>query len=196
MPIKKSSLLKKLIASGLTIALLGATVGSNAQSANHSGQSIYQDGRFGQISSQLRQDLRQDGYYVMDIQADGDSQIDVYAKKDNQPYVLKYTYPELKQISSDKKEWSNVWKNKNHHQQNANGYDADIEDKIKEEARYPTVKQRAIGKMSDMGYEVKDIELEEEDNQGIFEIDAKRDSQDYEVVLGYPDLNIIKLEED
>lgn len=192
---------KSLIASSLTIALLGTTISSTAMADNHGEQSIYQDSKFGQISSQLRQDLRREGYYMMDIQTDGNNKIDVYAKKNNQPYILKYTYPELRLLSSDKKEWSNVWKDKKRHQQNnSNHYnknnDDDIEDSIKKETRYPTIKQRAIGKMSDMGYEVEDIELEEENDRGVFEIDAKRGSQDYEVVLGYPDLNIIKVEKD
>lgn len=185
MTFTKSSTLTTIVASGLAVALLTTAISGNAIAANHGEQRIYQSAQFGQIASQLRQDLRREGYYVMDIQADGNNQLDVYAKKDNRPYVLKYTYPELKMISSDKKEWSSVWKNSDN-----------IEDRIKNEARYPTIKQRAIRKISDMGYKVDNIELEEENNRGVFEIDAKRDGQDYEVVLGYPKLNIIKLEKD
>ena len=47
-----------------------------------------------------------------------------------------------------------------------------------------------------MGYRVKDIELEEKNNRGIFEIEAKRGSQEYEILLGYPNLNVIKVEKD
>ena len=47
-----------------------------------------------------------------------------------------------------------------------------------------------------MGYRVKDIELEEKNNRGVFEIEAKRGSQEYEITLGYPNLNVIKVEKD
>lgn len=47
-----------------------------------------------------------------------------------------------------------------------------------------------------MGYRVKNIELEEKNNRGVFEIEAKRGSQEYEILLSYPDLNVIKIEKD
>lgn len=199
------STLKTAVSSALAVALLSTAVGGTAIASNYGQQQIYRgdsnNNNFGQISQQLRQNLRRSGYYVMDIQANGSNQIDVYAKKNNQPYELKYTYPGLKLISSHKKDWSNVWQDKNNHHQNGNGYygqnsQDDVEDRIRKEARYPAIKQRAIRKVSDMGYRVKEIELEEENNHGVFEIEAKRGSQDYDIILGYPNLNVIKLEKD
>ncbi|MBE0407716.1 PepSY domain-containing protein [Psychrobacter sp. AOP22-C1-22] len=211
--------IKTALSAGLGVALLGVTAGGTAMAYDNQpvyrGDSSYgndyRNGDFGRISQKLRQDLRRSGYHVMDIKPDthrGNRSLTVYAKKDNQPYELKYTYPGLKRISSSKKEWSNVWQDKNHH--NGNGYydngkyknhnnrykNDDIEDNIKREARYPTIKNRAIRKVEGMGYRVKDIELDEKNNRGVFEIEAKRGSQEYEILLGYPNLNVIKIEKD
>ena len=193
---------KTVVASSLAVAILGTTMGGMAIASNHYNnhgeQQIYRDGNFGQVASQLRQNLRSSGYNVMDIQADGSNKINVYAKKNNQPYQLKYTYPELKLISSQQKAWSKVWqdKNKHHNSYKNHGSNNDIEDKIKNESRYPTIKQRAITKLSNQGYNVTDIELDEQDNRGVFEIEAKRGNQEYDIVLSYPDLNTIKFEKD
>lgn len=223
--------MKAALSSALTVALL-TTIGCTAMASDYENQnhnyqnhsnphyndqsSVYRDGNFGTIAQKLRRDLSRNGYQVMDIQADtyrNSQSLIVYAKKNNQPYELKYTYPGLKLISSSQKDWSNVWKDKN--RQHGNRYnnngnynngkynnsnyrnkDNDIEDNIKKEARYPAVKQRAINKVKNMGYSVKDIELNEKNNRGVFEIEAKRGNQDYEIILGYPNLNVIKLEKD
>lgn len=192
---KFKRLTRRLVIPIIALIGLGSTVSVSVIASNHKTSNHYQKANFGEIRSQLRQDLRQDGYYMMNIEADGNDRINVYAKKDNEPYLLKYTYPALELISSDKKQWSTIWQYKNDHQQQNQARD-DIEDSIKKEDRYPMIKQRAIGKITDMGYLVEDIELEEENNRGVFEIEAKRDSQDYEIVLGYPDLEIIKLKKD
>lgn len=191
-----------VVASSLAVAILGTTMGGMAIASNHYNdhgeQQIYRDGNFGQVASQLRQNLRSSGYNVMDIQADGSNKINVYAKKNNQPYQLKYTYPELKLISSQQKAWSKVWqdKNKHHNSYKNHGSNNDVEDKIKSESRYPTIKQRAITKLSNQGYNVTDIELDEQDNRGVFEIEAERGNQEYDIILSYPDLNTIKFEKD
>lgn len=216
---------KTVISSTLAAALL-TTIGCTAMASNYDNQnynnqnnqhynnqsSVYRDGNFGTIAQKLRRDLSRSGYQVMDIQTDtynGNQSLIVYAKKNNQPYELKYTYPGLKLIGSSQKDWSNVWKDKNRH--NGSHYDHnnrynngkynqrnndDIEDNIKKEARYPAVKQRAINKVKNMGYNVKDIELKEKKSRGVFEIEAKRGNQDYEIILGYPNLDVIKLEKD
>jgi uncharacterized membrane protein YkoI len=217
-----SAPLKTALSAGLLTALLATTIGCTAMASSYDNQPVYRSGNnvnnnhnnndFGRISQQLRQDLRRSGYQVMDIQLDnqrGNQALIVYAKKNNKPYVLKYTYPGLKRISSSQKNWSNIWQDKNN-QQNGDGYygnnyadsskrynsSDDVEDKIKKEARYPAIKQRAINKVKNMGYSVKDIELEEKNNRGVFEIEAKRGSQEYDIVLGYPNLNVIKIEKD
>ena len=206
--------MKTILSSTLTAALLTTTIGSTAMASdygnqnynnqNHNNQSsVYRDGNFGTIAQKLRRDLSRSGYQVMDVQADtyrGNQSLVVYAKKNNKPYEIKYTYPGLKLISSSQKDWSNVWKDKD--RQHGNNYhnnkhnNNDVEDNIKKEARYSAVKQRAINKVRDMGYTIKDIELKEKNNRGIFEIEAKRGNQDYDIVLGYPNLNVIKLEKD
>lgn len=89
--------------------------------------------------------------------------------------------------------YNNAYKNNKYRYKNDGD---DVEDRIKQEARYPTIKQRAIRKMNRMGYQVEDIELDEKNNRGVFEIEAKRGGQEYEVILGYPNLNVIKLEKD
>ncbi|MEC5209615.1 putative membrane protein YkoI [Psychrobacter sp. PL15] len=226
------STLNTAIATGLAAALLLTTAGCTAVASGYDNQPTYgggdyrdndyrdnnyRDSNFGRITQQLRQDLRRKGYQVMDIKPDnyrGNQAVTVYAKKNNQPYELKYSYPGLKLISSNKKDWSNVWQDNKHnngndyydngkyknngkHKNNNKRYkNDDVEDNIKREARYPAVKQRAINKVQGMGYRVKDIELEEKNNRGIFEIEAKRGSQDYEITLGYPNLNVIKIEKD
>ena len=212
MRILKPLSFKTAISAGFAVTLIGATASCAVASPNYGHTPIYQDGKygnnnFGRVSQQLRQNLRSKGYQVMDIKPDthrGNQSITAYAKKNNQPYILKYTYPGLKLISSSKSDWSNIWQDKNH---NNNGYNGkynndkrykndDVEDRIKREARYPAIKRRAISKVEGMGYRVKDIELDEKNNRGVFEIEAKRGSQEYEILLGYPNLNVIKIEKD
>lgn len=190
----KGSTFKTAIASGLAVVLLSTAVGGTANAASYAEQQIYRDGKFGQIANQLRQNLRSSGYYVMDIKADGGDHIKVYAKKNNKPYELRYTYPGLKLISTEQKAWSNVWQDKNNHHNSYNNND--IEDKIKNESRFAAIKQKAINKLSNQGYKVTDIELEEQNNKGVFEIEAERGNQDYDIVLSYPDLSVIKLQKD
>ncbi|WP_413519196.1 PepSY domain-containing protein [Psychrobacter glacincola] len=203
---------KTALSAGLAITLLGTTVGCAVASQNYDNNSVYKNGNygnnnFGRISQQLRQNLLSQGYQPMEIKPDnykGNESITAYAKKNNQPYILKYTYPGLKLISSSKSDWSNVWQDKNHNKNGHNGNynnnnrykNDDVEDRIKREARYPAIKQRAVTKVQGMGYRVKDIELEEKNNRGVFEIEAKRGSQEYEILLSYPDLNVIKIEKD
>ena len=201
---------KAALSAGLAITLLGTTVGCAVASQNYNNNSVYKNGNygnnnFGRISQQLRQNLLSQGYQPMDIKPDnykGNESITAYAKKNNQPYILKYTYPGLKLISSSKSDWSNVWQDKNNgynndkHNNSGKYKNNDVEDRIKREARYPAIKQRAINKVEGMGYRVKDIELEEKNNRGVFEIEAKRGSQEYEITLGYPNLNVIKIEKD
>ena len=122
--------LKHLISAGLTMAILGTTVGCTVVGSGYDNQSVYhgddsyKDRSFNSLSQQLRQDLRRNGYQVMDIKPDnyrGNRTILVNAKKNNQAYELRYSYPNLKLISSNKSNRSNSWreddyqKNKNYH---------------------------------------------------------------------------------
>ena len=117
---------------------------------------------------------------VMDIRSDnyrGNHAITAIARKNNQTYELKYSYPDLRLISSNKRGSSNVWqddrndkdrydkddykkdKYKNHgkYKNNKRYKDDDIENSIKRDSRYPAIKQRAVNKVKSMGYSVKDV---------------------------------------
>lgn len=209
--LSKGTIIKNTMVPALSVALLSTTIGTTAVAANYSERQVYRNGNFGQLSNQLRQDLRRSGYHVMNIKADGSKALTVYAKKNNQPYELKYSYPDLNLISSNQKDWANLHQNNNHHQHN-NGYDANgrynnnnyygnryqnnVEDNIKSEARYPAIRQRALRKLNGLGYKVTSIDLDEKNNRGVFEIEAKKGGQDYDIVLSYPSLDIIKIEKD
>jgi uncharacterized membrane protein YkoI len=47
-----------------------------------------------------------------------------------------------------------------------------------------------------MGHRVKSIELEEKKNRDVFEIEARRGSQDYQTSLSYPNSNVSKFKKD
>lgn len=212
--------IKATVSTGLIVALMGTTVGCAVVGPGYDNQPVYrgdnnsQNNNFNRVSQQLRQDLCRKGYQVIDIRADsyrGDRALTAYAKKNNQAYELKYTYPTLRLISSSKKAWTDNWDNnksqnnngrykENKHQdnyQNGQRYKkGDIEDTIKRESRYPAIKRRAINKVRAMGYRVEDIDLEEKNKRGVFEIEAKRGSQKYEILLSYPNLDVIKVRKD
>ncbi len=203
--------LKTALSASLAFALVGVTAGCAVAGPGYDNYPIYNDNsgyanaENNRAIQQLRKDLRRQGYEVMDIRSDsnrGNRILTAFAKKNNQAYELKYTSPDLRLISSNKKAWSNIWQDKNNgynngkHNNSGKYKNDDAEDRIKREARYPAIKQRAINKVEGMGYRVKDIELEEKNNRGVFEIEAKRGSQEYEITLGYPNLNVIKIEKD
>lgn len=215
MKTRQSFSFKKTLSAALAVTIIGATSGCVVAPPGYENYPIYNDNGgysnadHNRATQQLRKDLRRKGYQVMDIRSDnyrGKRVLTAIAKKNNQVYELKYTSPELKLISSSKKGSSNIWQdNKNNGDYKNNGKykdknkrykNDDVEDKIRREARYPAIKQRAIRKVEGMGYRVKDIELEEKNNRGVFEIEAKRGSQEYEILLGYPNLNVIKIEKD
>ncbi|MBI0425896.1 hypothetical protein [Psychrobacter sp. NG27] len=213
---------KTTVSAGLVIALLGTTVGCTVVGPGYDNQSVYrsdnnrQNDSFNRVSQQLRQDLRRKGYQVMDIRSDsyrGDRAITAFAKKNNQAYELKYTYPALRLISSNKRAWSNNWEDKKYQQDNdrdkndkykGNGKykndkrykKDDVEDSIKRESRYPAIQRRAVSKVRSMGYRVDSIDLEEKNKRGVFEIEAKRGSQKYEILLSYPNLDVIRVQKD
>ena len=221
-PLKPFSF-KATVSAGLVIALLGTTVGCTVVGPGYdNNQSVYrsdnnrQNDSFNRVSQQLRQDLRRQGYQVMDIRPDsyrGDRAITAFAKKNNQAYELKYTYPSLRLIGSNKIAWSNNWEqdsyNKDNSRDNKDKYKNngkyksdkrykknDVEDSIKRESRYPVIQRRAVSKVRSMGYRVDSIDLEEENKRGVFEIKAKRGSQKYEILLGYPNLDVIRVKKD
>ena len=180
----------------------------------YGGNSDYGNADYKRVSQTLRNNLSRQGYQIMDIRSDnyrGNRAITAIARKNNQTYELKHTYPDLRLISSNKIASSNIWqddrynkddyekdkyKNNGKYKNDKRYKNNDIEDRIKRESRYPAIKQGAVNKVRSMGYQVKDIELEEKNGRGVFEIEAKRGSQQYEILLGYPNLNVIKVEKD
>ena len=198
---------KTVLSASLAFSLIGVTAGCAVAGSGYDNYPIYNDNSSynhaenNRAIQQLRQDLRRKGYNVMDIRTEsyrGNRVLTVLAKKNDQAYELKYSSPDLRLISSTKKPWSNVWDDKNDYKDNGKYKDKHHknEDSIKNESRYPAIKRRAINKVEGMGYRVKDIEFEQKNNRGVFEIEAKRGSQEYEITLGYPNLNVIKIKKD
>ncbi|WP_201554325.1 hypothetical protein [Psychrobacter sp. 72-O-c] len=138
--------LKTALSAGLAVTLLGTTVGCTVVGPGYDNQPVYRgdnnnrNDSFNRVSQQLRQDLRSKGYRVMDIRSDsyrGDRAITAYAKKNNQAYEFKYTYPSLRLISSNKRDGYNNWQddkyqnNKDHHKK-----DKHKKDKHKNKGKY------------------------------------------------------------
>ena len=216
--------LKTAISAGLALTMLGTVAGCAVVGPGYEdypiygGNSDYGNGDYKRVSQTLRNNLSRQGYQVMDIRSDnyrGNRAITAIARKNNQTYELKYTYPDLRLISSNKTASSNIWQDdrydkdrydkddykkdkykNNGKYKNDKRYKNNTEGSIKRESRYPAIKQGAVNKVRSMGYQVKDIEFEEKNGRGVFEIEAKRGSQEYEILLGYPNLNVIKVEKD
>lgn len=215
---------KTAISAGLALTMLGTVAGCAVVGPGYEdypiygGNSDYGNADYKHVSQTLRNNLSRQGYQVMDIRSDnyrGNRAITAIARKNNQTYELKYTYPDLRLISSNKTASSNIWQDdrydkdrydkddykkdkykNNGKYKNDKRYKNNTEGSIKRESRYPAIKQGAVNKVRSMGYQVKDIELEEKNGRGVFEIEAKRGSQEYEILLGYPNLNVIKVEKD
>lgn len=215
---------KTAISAGLALTMLGTVAGCAVVGPGYEdypiygGNSDYGNADYKHVSQTLRNNLSRQGYQVMDIRSDdyrGNRAITAIARKNNQTYELKYTYPDLRLISSNKTASSNIWQDdrydkdrydkddykkdkykNNGKYKNDKRYKNNTEGSIKRESRYPAIKQGAVNKVRSMGYQVKDIELEEKNGRGVFEIEAKRGSQQYEILLGYPNLNVIKVEKD
>ena len=216
--------LKTAISAGLALTMLGTVAGCAVVGPGYEdypiygGNSDYGNADYKRVSQTLRNNLSRQGYQVMEIRSDnyrGNRAITAIARKNNQAYELKYTYPDLRLISSNKTASSNIWQDdrydkdrydkddykkdkykNNGKYKNDKRYKNNTEGSIKRESRYPAIKQGAVNKVRSMGYQVKDIELEEKNGRGVFEIEAKRGSQEYEILLGYPNLNVIKVEKD
>lgn len=215
---------KTAISAGLALTMLGTVAGCAVVGPGYEdypiygGNSDYGNADYKHVSQTLRNNLSRQGYQVMDIRSDnyrGNRAITAIARKNNRTYELKYTYPDLRLISSNKTASSNIWQDdrydkdrydkddykkdkykNNSKYKNDKRYKNNVEGSIKRESRYPAIKQGAVNKVRSMGYQVKDIELEEKNGRGVFEIEAKRGSQEYEILIGYPNLNVIKVEKD
>ncbi|WP_230660796.1 PepSY domain-containing protein [Psychrobacter sp. I-STPA10] len=190
--------LKKSIFSATTTLLLTGALSmglvTNSMAYDRIERQVYNDANFGAITQNIRQSLQQKGYQVINIKADdydNKPSVEVYAKKGGQAYEFIYSYPSLKVLESKQKTWSQLWNDDNQ---------PDLDDKIKksvyEDSNFDSIKQKAIQKLSNMGYTVEDIDVDDYRQKPVLEIEAKRGSQDYDIKLSYPDLQIIKIEED
>ncbi len=206
MRLLQHSIIKTVASAGLMVGLLGGVASCTTISPSYDDRPVYRgdnnNDNFNRASQKLRQDLRRSGYDVMNIQPEnyrGNQALLVYAKKNNQPYILRYSYPGLRQISASKKDWSNVWKDNKRNNKSKTTYSSKndrYKNSVQKDARYDVIRKRAISKVNGMGYQVKDIDFDEKNNRSFFEIEAKRGSQDYEITLGYPNLNVVKIEKD
>lgn len=207
------SMIKSALLAAVSVAMLGTTVGCTVTSG-YDNQPVYRDGNINRSSQQLRQALNRSGYKVLDIRRDnyrGRQVLVAYAEKNNQFYDLIYSYPDLKRLSTIKKENSGNWQNdkdyknksdnnryKDKHKNKNKGkkYKNNKDDRQHQDARYSVIEQRAIRKVRAMGYSVTDIDFDSKKNRGVFEIEARRGGQDYEIELSYPNLDVIKLKKD
>lgn len=58
----------------------------------------------------------------------------------------------------------------------------------------PAIEQRAVNKVSSMGYRVEDVKYKKGDNK--IKVKARRGGEDYKIELGYPGYNVLKIKED
>lgn len=102
---------KTAISAGLALTLLGTVAGCAVVDPGYGnypiygGNSDYGNADYKRVSQTLSNNLRRQGYQVMDIRSDnyrGNHAITAIARKNNQTYELKYSYPDLRLISSNK----------------------------------------------------------------------------------------------
>lgn len=189
MYILKQSIITILFTGILTTGLVTSSMANNSTR-----QQIYSDAHFGHISQNIRQSLQQKGYQIINIKADDYDDkpaLEVYAKKDGQAYEFTYSYPDLKVLETKQKAWSQLW-----HDDNQPDLDDKIKKSVYEDNNFESIKQQAIQKLTNMGYQVEDIDVDDYRQKPVLEIEAERGSQDYDIKLSYPDLQIIKIEDD
>lgn len=71
-------------------------------------------------------------------------------------------------------------------------YDDRIEAQIVEDPNYPSVRQKAVNLLKKRGYRVMDIDPDEYMGKPSLDIEARKGRRDYDIVLSYPDLKILK----
>ncbi|MGP5119743.1 hypothetical protein FW759_07325 [Psychrobacter sp. 1176_08] len=109
---------KTVVSTSLVAALLGTTVGCTVAGPGYGydNRPVYRDNsnndnaNYNRAKQQLRENLRRQGYQVMDIRSDnyrGDRTLTAHVRKDNQNYERQYAYPSLRLISSNRTGWSN-----------------------------------------------------------------------------------------
>lgn len=74
------------------------------------------------------------------------------------------------------------------------GNDADdrIEATIIQDKNYPTLKQQAITKLQNKGYQVIEIDADTHFSKPALSVEAYKGGQEYDIKLAYPSLDILK----
>ncbi len=72
------------------------------------------------------------------------------------------------------------------------GAGAYIEQKIYSDKNFEQNRAKAVKMLEQRGYQVHDIDADSRRGQPVLDIEAFKDGREYDIVLSYPDLKIIK----
>ncbi len=67
-----------------------------------------------------------------------------------------------------------------------------IEARAYNDVNYQANRQKAISMLTARGYQVTDIDVDDYRGQPVFEVEAIKNNHQYDIVLSYPELKIIK----
>ena len=67
-----------------------------------------------------------------------------------------------------------------------------IEQKIYSDKNFEQNRAKAVKLLEQRGYQVHDVEADSRRGQPVLDIEAFKDGREYDIVLSYPDLKIIK----
>lgn len=67
-----------------------------------------------------------------------------------------------------------------------------IEQKIYSDKNFEQNRAKAVKILAQRGYQVHDVEADSRRGQPVLDIEAFKDGREYDIVLSYPDLKIIK----
>lgn len=67
-----------------------------------------------------------------------------------------------------------------------------IERQVYNDANFAQNRAKAVQMLEQRGYQVRDIEADDHWGKPVLEADAYKNGQEYDIVLSYPDLKIIK----
>ncbi len=71
----------------------------------------------------------------------------------------------------------------------ANDY---IEHRIYSDKNFEQNRAKAVRMLKDRGYRVHDVDADDFRGQSVLEVEAFRDGREYDIILSYPDLRIIR----
>lgn len=66
-----------------------------------------------------------------------------------------------------------------------------IEQQMMSDSQFSQKRQQAIAKLEAKGYHVIEIDADDYRGRPVFEVDAVKDRQEYDIKLSYPDLEIL-----